>query len=50
MSPFNARKALAGAPVIQRNGMAATVVGTLDGRIIVDMQVIDYDCDLLLAE
>lgn len=43
MKPFDPQKALGGAPIVQRNGMAARVVGSLDGRVVVDMQVMEHD-------
>ncbi len=43
MTPFNLEAATTGKPVIQRNGMGATVVGELNGDLVVDMWVLEDD-------
>lgn len=42
-TPFNLKEATKGKPVIQRNGMAATIVGELNGDLVVDMWVLEDD-------
>lgn len=41
--PFNIQAALNGHPVIQRNGKGAVVQGQLNGMLLVDMEVPDFD-------
>jgi hypothetical protein len=43
--PFDIQAALNGHPVIQRNGMEAIVQGQLNGKLIVDMAVPDFDIE-----
>lgn len=40
MTPFDLAAALLGEPVVQRNGMAAEVVGVLDNEVVVDLLVL----------
>lgn len=41
--PFDIQAALNGHPVIQRNGMDAIFQGQSNGKLLVDMAVLDFD-------